>query len=52
VRSKHNINIIGIKNNGAITPFVSPNHVFLKDEHLVISGAKKDGLALLESKNL
>ncbi len=52
VRSKHNINIIGIKNNGATTPFVSPNHVFLKDEHLVISGAKKDGLALLESKNL
>ncbi len=52
VRSKHNINIIGIKNNGIITPFVSPNHVFLLDEHLVIAGAKKDGLALTDNKDL
>ncbi len=52
VRSEHNINIIGIKNNDVITPFVSPNHVFLKDEHLVISGAKKDGLLLLDNKSL
>ena len=52
VRSKHNINIIGIKNEGIITPFVSPNHVFLKGEHLVVAGAKRDALALTDNKNL
>jgi trk system potassium uptake protein TrkA len=41
VRSKYNVNIIGIKNNSFITPFVSPNHMFRENEHLVIAGAKK-----------
>jgi trk system potassium uptake protein TrkA len=50
VRSRHNVNIIGIKNNGVITPFISPSHIFQKDEHLVIAGAKKDGLALTDRK--
>ncbi len=52
VRSKYNVNIIGIKNNSFITPFVSPNHMFRENEHLVIAGAKKDGLALTEKKHL
>lgn len=52
VRLKYNVNIIGIKNGEVITPFVSPNHVFLKDEHIVIAGAKKDGLKLTDKKHL
>ena len=48
IRSEYNINIIGIKNEGAITPFVSPNHVFLPGEHLVVAGAKKDALSLAD----
>jgi trk system potassium uptake protein TrkA len=51
VRTKYNVNIIGLKDNGVITPFISPNHVFQKNEHLVIAGAKKDGLALSEKKH-
>jgi trk system potassium uptake protein TrkA len=42
VRSKHNVNIIGVKKDDVITPFVSPNHVFLR-RAFVIAGAKKEG---------
>lgn len=52
VRSKHHVNIIGLKKNEAITPFVNPQHVFTQDEHLYIAGAKKDGLKLTEKKHL
>jgi trk system potassium uptake protein TrkA len=46
VRTKHRVNIIGIKTNGFITPMVSADHVFTKEEHLIIAGMKKDALRL------
>lgn len=48
VRSNYNINIIGYKSNGSIIPMTSANHVFQKDEHLIIAGSKKDCLRLFE----
>ncbi len=51
VRSKHHINIIGIKTNGAITPMVSSTHVFTKEEHLIIAGMKKDTLHLADKNS-
>lgn len=50
VRSKYNVNIIGIKNNERIVPMLSSNHMFTKDEHLIIAGSKKDSLRLTEKK--
>ena len=42
VRFKYNINIIAIKKNGRIIPVVSADHVFEKNQHLIIAGNKKD----------
>ena len=50
VRTKHNVNIIGIKTNGFITPMVSADHVFTKEEHLIIAGLKKDMLRVADIK--
>jgi trk system potassium uptake protein TrkA len=52
VRSKYNVNIIGVKRGGSIVPMLRSNHVFTKDEHLIIAGSKKDGLRLTEKKHL
>ncbi len=46
IRAKHHVNIIGIKIDGFITPMVRADHVFTKDEHLIIAGLKKDMLRL------
>jgi trk system potassium uptake protein TrkA len=51
VRSKYNVNIIGIKKNGKITPLVNKDYVFSSEEHLIIAGAKKDGLRLSDKKS-
>jgi trk system potassium uptake protein TrkA len=50
VRMKYNVNIVGIKSNGSIVPMLSSNHVFKRDEHLVIAGAKKDCIRFTEKK--
>ena len=50
VRTKHNVNIIGIKTNGFITPMVIADHVFTKEEHLIIAGLKKDMLRVADIK--
>lgn len=50
VRSKYRVNIIGIKQDTNITPLVKPNHIFSKDEHIIIAGEKKDGIRLTDIK--
>jgi trk system potassium uptake protein TrkA len=50
VRTKHNVNIVGIKLNDVITPMVSADHAFSKEEHLIIAGLKKDMLRLADIK--
>jgi trk system potassium uptake protein TrkA len=50
VRSKFGINIIAIKQNGKIIPVTSADHVFVRDEHLVIAGNAKDCARMLDTK--
>lgn len=50
VRSRYNINIIGLKRNGRIFPIVSPEHVFVENQHLIIAGNKKDCLRISHIK--
>ncbi|WP_409968548.1 TrkA family potassium uptake protein [Bengtsoniella intestinalis] len=46
IRSKYNINILGIKFHGEIVPLLDPNYVFQDDTHLIIAGDKATSLAL------
>ncbi|MHB1154093.1 MAG: potassium channel family protein [Eubacteriales bacterium] len=48
VRSKYSVNIIGIKHSSKIMPFISADYIFARDEHLIISGNKKDSLRLMD----
>lgn len=50
VRSRYNINIIAIKNGMKIIPVTSAEHVFMKNQHLVIAGNTKDCSFLLDMK--
>jgi trk system potassium uptake protein TrkA len=52
VRSKYNVNIIGFKTNGTVVPMLDSNHIFTKEEHLIIAGSKKDGLRITEKEHL
>ena len=46
VRSAHNINIIGTKKDGKVTPMTDAGHIFTDKEHLIIAGAKDDLIKL------
>lgn len=48
VRSKYNINIIAIKQNGNIIPVTNAEHVFVKNQHLIIAGNTKDCARMLD----
>lgn len=47
VRSRYNVNIIGIKNGTHVTPLIDASHVFSEDEHLLVAGGQKDVLKLM-----
>ena len=47
VRSRHNINVIGLKNDGRVTPVTNPDHLFERNEHLLIAGGKDDLMKFL-----
>lgn len=42
VRNCFHVNIIGVKQNGIVTPLTRPDHVFGEGEHLVVAGSKDD----------
>lgn len=46
IRSRYNINILGIKSQGEITPLLDPNYKFQADTHLIIAGDKDTSMAL------
>lgn len=48
VRSKYNVNIIGLKRGNEILPLIKPDHIFVEDEHLIIAGDKKSGLRVMD----
>lgn len=47
VRSRHNINVIGLKKDGRVTPVTNPDHLFERNEHLLIAGGKEDLMKFL-----
>lgn len=48
VRSRHRINIIGIKENGRVMPMTSADHIFSADEHLIIAGERRDIVRMID----
>ena len=47
VRSRYNVNVIGVKKDAHVTPLVDAEHVFLPEEHLLVAGSKKDIIRLM-----
>lgn len=50
IRSKYNINILGFKNNGNVTPLNNPHYVLRATDHLLVAGNKKDLFRLMDKK--
>jgi trk system potassium uptake protein TrkA len=50
LRSKHKINVIGFKRNGRVVSMTDPEHIFTKDEHLLVAGNKEDLMILLDKR--
>ena len=50
VRTKHQINVIGIRSGEHVLPMISADHVFQSGEHLIVAGEQRDILKLLEQK--
>lgn len=50
LRTKHRVNVIGIKIDGKVNPLVSADHVIVADEHVLIAGWKSDILRLMDKK--
>jgi len=50
VRTKHRVNVIGVRSGKHILPLISPDHVFKMEEHLIVAGEQKDILKLLNKK--
>ncbi len=47
VRSRFNVNIIGIKDGARVTPLVDAGHIFTETEHILVAGGQKDVLKLM-----
>ena len=49
VRSRHNINVIGIRKENKIIPMISAEYIFQEGEHLLISGEQKKMIDLMKN---
>jgi trk system potassium uptake protein TrkA len=49
IRTKYQINIIGVKENGQVVPAIDPNRAFTGTEHLLIAGNKKESIRLMST---
>ncbi|MEA4921085.1 MAG: TrkA family potassium uptake protein [Clostridiaceae bacterium] len=50
VRTKHRINVIGIREGKTILPLLSAEHIFSPTEHIIVAGAQKDILKSISKK--
>jgi len=50
VRTKHRVNVIGVRSDKHILPLISADHIFQAEEHLIVAGEQKDILKLLNKK--
>ncbi len=46
IRKNHNVNIIGVKENGVVTPITSGSHTFQIGDHVVLAGGNEDVLRM------
>lgn len=51
VRTRHCVNVIGVRNGKHILPLISANHVFQKQEHIIVAGEQKDILKMINKTN-
>ncbi|MEG0512110.1 MAG: TrkA family potassium uptake protein [Clostridia bacterium] len=47
VRSRYNVNVIGVKRDAHVTPLVDAEHVFQADEHILVAGSKADIIRIM-----
>ena len=47
VRSRHNVNVVGIKEGQKVKPLTSADHIFTTEEHLIVSGEHKDIIRMM-----
>ncbi|MEG2481069.1 MAG: TrkA C-terminal domain-containing protein, partial [Clostridia bacterium] len=47
VRSRYNVNVIGVKQDMHVTPLVDAEHVFQADEHILVAGSKADIIRIM-----
>lgn len=50
VRTKHRINIIGVREGKHILPLLSAEHVFRAQEHIIVAGEQKNILKMMNKK--
>ena len=50
IRSKYNVNVIGIKKDMHMIPVTNAEYTFKSDDHLIVAGTKKDLLKLMDRK--
>lgn len=50
IRSKYNVNIIGIKKETQVVPMTNAKYVFSSEEHILIAGSKSDIMKLVDKK--
>ncbi|QNL44338.1 TrkA family potassium uptake protein [Oscillibacter hominis] len=46
IRSRHSVNVIGVRENGRVTPITNADRPFTAQEHLLLCGGKEDVLRL------
>jgi trk system potassium uptake protein TrkA len=51
VRTRHRVNVIGVRNGKHILPLISADHVFQKQEHIIVAGEQKDILKMINKTN-
>ncbi|WMJ82683.1 potassium channel family protein [Oscillospiraceae bacterium LTW-04] len=50
VRTKHRVNVIGVRVGKHILPLISADHVFSEQEHIIVAGEQKDILKMISKK--
>jgi len=47
IRTRHQVNVIGVKDQQSVTPILSADHVFRENEHIIIAGEKESILDMM-----
>lgn len=50
VRTRHRVNVIGVRREKHILPLISADHVFSVQEHIIVAGEQKDILGMICKK--